>query len=278
MRGVAETAWVAEHLGEFGILDLRNSFSVYNEAHLPGAQYLHIETLRMSEGGVPCKMHAVPVLAAIFGQLGIGGDTPVLIYTTGPEDHLSGSYAAWSLLATGHADVRILNGGLRRWQEEARPITREFPSVHRVDYPAAFQSDLFADWRYVADRLDDPGVQLVDSRTPDGYEGQVGSTLRRGHIPGAISHNYLLDFSGQGVFRDEDELRHRYEKAGITPDKEIITYCETGREGSSVWFALKIILGYPRVRLYQASLTEWATRLDLPMVQGREPGGRKKAA
>lgn len=278
MHGIISTDELAGLLSDTAlrVLDCRSSFAVYEEEHIPGAQFLHIETLRMTEDGVPCKMHALPVLGAIFGQLGIGRETPVVLYTKDPRDQLSATYAAWSLAVTGHHGPRLLDGGLTAWERENRPLTRRYPAVSETRYTPRFVEACFADWRDVRDRLDNPGAVLVDSRTRAGYAGEAGSTMRRGHIPGAILHNYLWDFTAQGHYRPLDELRHRYAHAGVTPDKEIITYCETGREGSSVWFVLHYLLGYPRVRLYQASLTEWASLGELPMVIGNEPWGSEE--
>lgn len=280
MNGIISTAALAAELGHpmLRLLDCRSSFSVYEEAHIAGAQFLHIETLRMTEGGVPCKMHHLTVLRSIFGQLGINPETPVVIYTKDPRDQLSATYAAWSLAITGHPSVRVLDGGLSAWQREGRPIERRYPAIAETDYPPGFISAFFADWRYVRDNLENPGVVLVDSRTRAAYAGAAGSTMRRGHIPGAILHNFLWDFTPQGQYRMTEQLGARYRLSGINPVKEVITYCETGREGSSVWFTLKYLLGYPNVRLYQASLTEWAAIDMLPMVMGDTPWGEAQAA
>ena len=280
MAGIVSTEWLAGQLErpEVRILDHRGSFAVYEECHIPGAQFVHIETLRMSEGGMPCKMHALPVLGAIFGRLGIDDGTPVVLHATGSDDHLSASYAAWSLAVTGHQDFMILDGHYKKWAAENRPLTQLYPEIREVDYPVRFDESQFADWRHVRDRLYDPDVVLVDSRTRSLYTGATGPTIRLGHIPGAILHNYLWDFTRESTYHPLDQLRARYERKGITPDKEVITYCITGREGSAIWFMLKCLLGYPRVRLYQASLTEWAAMPDLPMVTGNEPWGEERKA
>jgi thiosulfate/3-mercaptopyruvate sulfurtransferase len=280
MHGIIATDELAEMLSSpaLRLLDCRGSFAVYEAGHIPGAQFLHIETLRMTEGGVPCKMHHLPVLSSIFGQLGIDAETPVVAYTNDPRDQLSATYTAWTLAVTGHLAARVLDGGLAAWQREGRRIARPYPSVTEADYPPGFMQAYFADRQYVRDRLDDPDVVLVDSRTRPAYAGAAGSTMRRGHIPGAILHNYLWDFTPQGHYRTPEQLHAKYVRDGIIPEKEVITYCETGREGSSVWYVLKYLLGYPNVRLYQASLTEWAAFDALPMVMGDLPWGEMRQA
>ncbi|HEY3378140.1 MAG TPA: sulfurtransferase, partial [Armatimonadota bacterium] len=279
MAGIVSTDWLTTHLDrpELRIIDARGSFATYEEAHIPGAQMLHIETLRMSEEGTPCKMLAPEVLGIIFGRLGVTVETPTVIYASNPKDHVSASYTAWSLAVTGNAQAVVLDGGLDKWEDEKRPLTQQYPRINFAAYQAQFNADIFADWQYVRDRLGDPDVVLVDTRSRDMYTGSSGPTQRRGHIPGALLHNYIWDFRHDGTYRPVEALRARYAGAGITPDKEIITYCVTGREGSAAWFLLKNLLGYPRVRLYQASMTEWTAHPELPLVTGSSPFGEQQA-
>lgn len=274
MAGIVSTEWLAGRLTRRNhrLLDIRGSFAQYAERHIPSAEYLHVETLRMSRGGVPCQMHSLPVLGAIFGQLGIAWDTTVVLYATDAEDHLNAAYALWSLYVTGNRDVFMLDGHLKKWVAERRQVTQEYPRVAETQYEARFDEEQFADWRYVRDRLGDPDVVLVDSRARSLYTGESGDTVRLGHIPGAVLHNYLWDFNRDGTYHALEAIRGRFERAGVTPDKEVITYCVTGREGSANWFLLKCLLGYPRVRLYQASMLEWAAHPELPLVTGEEPG------
>ena len=258
---------------EHRMLDARTNFALYEENHIPGAQFLHIETLRMTEEGVPCKMLPIAMLGIIFGRLGITVDTPVVIYATNPSDHLSATYIAWSLAVSDNHNFFLLDGDLGKWMAEHRPLTQRYPDVTEVYYQADFDSSVFVDWEFVYQNLHNENIVLVDSRIRSSYIGEMGPTQRLGHIPGAILHNYLWDFDPDGTYLPIDTLREHYEKAGITPDKEIITYCVTGREGSAVWFVLKYLLGYPCVRLYQGSLTEWSAKPWLPMVTGSDPWG-----
>ncbi|MHB9132241.1 MAG: sulfurtransferase [Armatimonadota bacterium] len=276
MKGVVSTEWLADHLNDPGlrILDMRGNFAVYEKNHIPNAQFIHIETLRMSDHGIPCKMHALPVLAEIFGRLGISTESSVIVHATSPADHLSASYGVWTLAVTGNQNGCVLDGHFNKWLAEERSLTQQYPPIEDATYRPVFNDDIFADWRYVRDRMNDSNVVLVDSRSRALYEGTTGPTMRLGHIPGAVLHNFLWDFSPQGTYLPEDTLRQHYEKQGVTPDKEIITYCITGREGSANWYILHRMLGYPRVRLYQASLTEWAAMPELPMVTGPDPYGK----
>ncbi len=273
MMELVSTTWLTEQLEQPWLrrLDLRGGFAAYETGHIPGAQLLHIESLRLSREGIPCQMLPVPMLAETFGRLGIGVATPVALYATRPLDQVSATYALWSLAVLGNPHTYLLDGGLDRWSAEARPLTQAFPAVTDTPFEADFQPDLYAGWEYVRDHLGYPDVALIDSRTARMYAGLSGPTQRRGHIPGAVLHNYMWDFAPDGTYLPLDTLRAAYEKAGITPDKEVITYCVTGREGSAVWFVLKCLLGYPQVRLYQASMTEWTAHPDLPVVRGLTP-------
>lgn len=271
-NAVVSTEWLGKNLNrsELRLIDARGDFVAYEKSHIPGAQLLNIETLRMSEGGVPCKMLPPNQLGSIFGRLGIA-DNPVVVYTNAPEDHLSATYVAWNLLATGHPKVALLDGSLSKWSAEKRPQSRSFPRVQTVTSTANFDSSIFADRAFVQQHLNDPKVQIVDTRTVEMYEGKEGPTQRLGHVPGAVLHDYLWDFGKNGTYLPLETLRANYRKAGITPDKEIVTYCNTGREGSAVWYVLHEMLGYPKVRLYQASMTEWTAYPELPLVMGKRP-------
>jgi thiosulfate/3-mercaptopyruvate sulfurtransferase len=123
-------------------------------------------------------------------------------------------------------------------------------------------------------------VVLVDARPPDQYAGDAGAQLRRGHIPGAINHYWQTDLV-EGEFaktwKPAEEIREEYRRQGITPEKQVIAYCNGGLESSHVYVTLRAVLGYPRVRVYDGSWTEWSEREDLPIATGSEPGAAPPA-
>ena len=145
-------------------------------------------------------MLPVPMLGIIFGRLGITVDTPVVIYTTNPSDKLSASYVGWSLAVSGNENFFLLDGDLRKWVDEERPLTQSYPEISELYYQAEFNGSIFADWAYVLERLHDVDTVLVDSRIRASYTGETNPAQRRGHIPGAILHNYLWDFSSNGTY------------------------------------------------------------------------------
>jgi thiosulfate/3-mercaptopyruvate sulfurtransferase len=179
----------------------------------------------------------------------------------------------WLFQYYGHENVKVMNGGRAKWVREGRPLTREVPVYTPTRYRAAerngairaFRSDVFAHLQ--------TGAPLVDVRSPKEYTGELlhmpnypqeGAT-RGGHIPGAanIPWSKAAD-PDNGAFKSAAELRQLYESMGVTPDKEIIAYCRIGERSSHTWFVLKYLLGYPNVKNYDGSWTEWGNLVDAP--------------
>jgi thiosulfate/3-mercaptopyruvate sulfurtransferase len=177
----------------------------------------------------------------------------------------------WILQSLGHRQVFLLDGGFFKWQLEQRPMAAHYPKL--VPAPPAHQS--FRPPRASLDdvrrALETRSAVLVDARPPDQFAGEAGAQMRRGHIPGAINHFWQEDLQQEGfghVWKPLGELRQPYERQGITPDKDLILYCNSTTEASHVYFALRNLLNYPRVRIYSGSWTEWAEREELPIETG----------
>jgi thiosulfate/3-mercaptopyruvate sulfurtransferase len=256
------------------VIDVRDDYTRYLESHLPRAVYLHVEELRAAERGVPNKLLGLASYAALFSRLGLGPDRPVVIYSAGETRDIDATYLAWILEGLGHPLVYVLDGGFGKWSIENRTMTRRYPAIEPTAFaPAAFTPER-ATLEDVRTALRARDVVIVDARNPDQYAGRAGAQLRRGHIPGAVNHFWQGDLTKVDfamVWKPREELRASYAAQGITPDKAIIAYCNGGLESSHVYFALHDLLGYPRVRVYDGSFTEWAERLDLPVKVGDEP-------
>jgi thiosulfate/3-mercaptopyruvate sulfurtransferase len=259
---------------DVSVIDARNDYTLYLESHIPRAVYLNTEELRAADGGVPNKVLGLPSYAALFSRLGIVAGRPVAIYSAGETRDIDATYVAWILEGLGAYPVYVLDGGFGKWTLESRAVTRRYPVIA----PSAFAPAAFAPERAtladVKGALAAPGVVLVDARHPDQYAGRAGAQLRRGHVPGAINHfwqNDLTKVAFATVWKSRDELRAAYAAQGITPDRTVIAYCNGGLESSHVYFALHTLLGYPRVRVYDGSFTEWAERLELPVKAGEDP-------
>ena len=267
-------ALFASRDSNLSVIDVRDDYTRYLEAHIPRAVYLHVEELRAAERGVPNKVLGLASYAALFSRLGLGTDRPVVIYSAGETRDIDATYLAWILEGLGHPSVYVLDGGFGKWSLENRGVTRRYPAIEPTAFaPRAFTPDR-ATREEVQAALGASGVVIVDARNPDQYAGRAGAQLRRGHIPGAVNHFWQGDLTKVDfatVWKPREELRTSYAAQGITPDRTIIAYCNGGLESSHVYFALHDLLGYPRVRVYDGSFTEWAERLELPVKAGDDP-------
>ncbi|HEY9014479.1 MAG TPA: sulfurtransferase [Gemmatimonadales bacterium] len=266
--------WVAEHR-QVKLVDVRTDVFTYLKGHLPGAVYLNPETLRASEGGVPTQLLSARSYQELFSRMGLSFDVPVVIYSAGETRNIDATFLAWLLAAFGHPRVYVLNGGYFKWQLEQQPIAVHYPKIRPVSFPLTFQPER-ASLEQVRRALADRSAVLVDARPPDQFAGEAGAQMRRGHIPGAINHYWQNDLTQEGfghVWKPETELRASYEAQGITPDRSIIVYCNSATEASHVHFTLRYLLGYPRVRIYVGSWTEWSERVELPIEVGKRGGG-----
>ena len=255
------------------VLDVRTDVFAYLKGHLPGAEYLNSETLRASEGGIPTRLLSGPAYRELFSRLGIALDQPVVIYSAGESRNIDATFLAWLLAGFGHPQVYVLDGGFFKWQLEQRPVVQPYPRLPVTSFPER-------PFRPEAATLDDVRraasgeTVLVDARPPDQYAGQAGAQMRHGHIPGAINHYWQDDLTQEGfghVWKAAEDLRQAYAAQGITPDKDIIAYCNSATEASHVYFTLRYLLGYPKVRIYVGSWTEWAEDQTLPVRTGAAP-------
>jgi thiosulfate/3-mercaptopyruvate sulfurtransferase len=254
------------------VIDVRTDVFTYLKGHLPGAEYLNTETIRASEGGIPTRLLSAETYRQLFSRLGLSFDRPVVIYSAGETHNIDATFLAFLLAGFNHPQVYVLDGGYFKWQLEQRPIAKHYPRLPVTRFPSiAFRPDT-ATLEDVKRALRDHDALLVDARPPDQYAGEAGAQMRRGHIPGAINHYWQDDLTQEGfghVWKSADELRAAYVSQGITPDKNIIAYCNSATEASHVHFTLRYLLGYPRVRVYVGSWTEWAELEDLPVAVGR---------
>jgi thiosulfate/3-mercaptopyruvate sulfurtransferase len=257
--------------GGVTIVDVRTDIGAYLKSHLPDAVYLNSETLRAGYGGVPNLLLPAASYRTLFSRLGVRMDLPVAIYSAGESRNIDATYLAWILAGFGHPAVRVLDGGFGKWELEGRPVTRKYPHFAPLKLAAREFTPERATLEEVRLALGRKDVVLVDARPPDQYAGEAGAQLRRGHIPGAINHYWQEDLV-QGefarVWKPSEEIRARYAAQGITSDKQIIAYCNGGLESSHVHFTLRGLLGYPRVKVYDGSYTEWSEREDLPIETG----------
>ncbi len=207
-----------------------------------------------------------------MGARGIGNDTTVVLY--GDKNNWFAAYAYWYLKVYGHEDVRILDGGRQKWIDERRELTTDVPSPVPARYSAKPADESIRARRdIVLAGLGDSRRALVDVRSqqefsgelmaPPGYEQEGAS--RTGHIPTAQSIPWAQAVRDDGTFKSPDELRELYEGKGVTPDKEVVAYCRIGERSAHTWFVLRELLGYPDVKNYDGSWTEWGNLVDVPI-------------
>jgi thiosulfate/3-mercaptopyruvate sulfurtransferase len=260
---------VADHLGDADvrILDTRSP-DRYVAGHIPGAVNLPVAEITGTLNGIPGMLAPVPELGKILGGRGMTRETWVVIY-----DDFGGDQATrvfWALEFLGHPRVGVLQGGFGLWQREGRPIARDQVTPAPLRYMPAPDPAKLADLAWVKAHLDDRGVILLDSRSPEEFDGEVPGrdVARPGHIPGAVNVDWVrnLTTSEPRQFKAGADLARLYRRAGVTPEKEIAVYCRTGVRASHTYFVLRL-LGYPRVRLYDGSFVEWAADPSLPVAR-----------
>ncbi len=252
------------------VVDVRQSWTSYLQNHIPQAVWLNVETLRAQQGALPFQFLPASHYAELFRRLGISREGRVVIYSAGDQADVDATFVAWLLHSAGATDVRVLDGGYAKWELDGLPLTQRYP--HGDLQGGGFKAGRFrpavASLEEVKAAVGGSGVLLVDARPPEQYSGSAGAQLRRGHIPGAVNHPWKDDLEKPDlalVWKSPEALKASYAAQGITPDRDIILYCNTGTEASHVYFALAYLLHYPRVRIFTGSWTQWSENETLPI-------------
>lgn len=264
------TAWADEHKDDRNVtlveVDVDNS--AYESGHIEGAVAWNWTTQLNDQ--VRRDILDRGQMQELLGQSGITPDTTIVLY--GDNNNWFAAYAYWQLRIFGHDKVKLINGGRVKWEQEGRSYTKEVPNVEAVEYKAndadlsirALQPD-------VAEAIKG-SVALVDVRSPQEFSGEViappGMTetaQRGGHIPGAVNIPWKQATNEDGTFKSPEELEKLYGDVGVTPDKDVITYCRIGERSAHTWFVLHELLGFENVRNYDGSWTEWGSMVGVPI-------------
>jgi thiosulfate/3-mercaptopyruvate sulfurtransferase len=254
------------------IVDMRTSLPDYLKGHIPNAVFLHFETLRIPNGGIPAQAPDRITLERLLGEnVSVSNNMWVVLYSE--NSNPNATYLAWTLDFLGHKKVGVLNGGWEKWVLESHPTTQEYPSLVPKKFFGKPIGEALADKKWVQSHLSSKDVVIVDARSPRQYSGEEGEEIRRGHIPGARNLFWETTLEGSEIktWKSKEHLQKLVSEMGIVRDKEIVVHCRTGREASHVYFTLKYVLGYPRVRNYRASWVEWSADRTLPIRTGSEP-------
>jgi thiosulfate/3-mercaptopyruvate sulfurtransferase len=277
---LVDTAWVAEHLDDptVRLVEADEDPLLYEVGHLPHAVKLdwHVDV----QDPVRRDFVNQADFAALLRRYGITNATTVVFY--GDKNNWYAAYSFWLFTLYGHPTARLMNGGRTKWEAEGRAYTQTMPTFAPTTYHASAPNLSIRAFRaQVEQGLGQANRALVDVRSPDEYTGkllhmvaypQEGAT-RGGHIPGAQSIPWASAANpADGTFKSAEELRAIYGGKGITPEREVITYCRIGERSAHTWFVLTQLLGYPRVRNYDGSWTEWGNLVGAPIAKGEEPG------
>jgi thiosulfate/3-mercaptopyruvate sulfurtransferase len=272
---LVSTDWLAAHLGDENVVvaEVDESPELYDEGHIPGAVKLHWRD--DLQDPVERDLIEKPEFEQLMSRLGISSTATTVLY--GDKNNWFAAYAYWYLKIYGHEDVRILDGGRQKWLDEGRELTAEVLEPEPAAYEARDRDESIRVFRdEVRAAIDTDGEALVDVRSPQEYSGELISppgyeqegAMKAGHIPRAESIPWAQAVQDDGTFKPARELRELYESKGITADKEVIAYCRIGERSSHTWFVLSELLGYPNVRNYDGSWTEWGNLVDVPIEKG----------
>jgi thiosulfate/3-mercaptopyruvate sulfurtransferase len=241
------------------LLDVRPAHA-FASGQLPGAVHLDVWGISLIDTD-PAPLRAfLWIIQHLLALRGVANDRPVVVY----EDD-SGVRAArvfWFLEFFGHPDVRVLDGGVRAWTGRQLPLSREPAPPTASEWTGTWQDSRLATWQDVEARLGRADVAILDARTDGEFCGTTVRAARGGRIPGAIHVEWTENLGDDGRFRSPGELRRIYERAGVTPDREVIAYCQGGYRAAHSYHAHRV-LGYPRVRNYLGSWKEWGDRAEL---------------
>jgi thiosulfate/3-mercaptopyruvate sulfurtransferase len=271
-EAMVSTSWLDEHLddAQIAIVEVDEDTAAYDAGHIPGGIALHWQQ----------ELHSPPQrdfvsaaeLAFLLGSKGIATEQTIVLY--GGNNNWFAAYAYWLCKLRGVERVKLLDGGRTKWELERRPMTADVPRRR----PAAFRTGrqrpelrIFRD-EMIARARSGLGM-LVDVRSPDEFSGKIMAPPHlpqeqpyvAGHVPGATNIPWSKAAREDGSFRSADELRTLYQDAGIVPNGGVITYCRIGERSSHTWFVLTELLGYPNVRNYDGSWTEYGSLVGVPV-------------
>ena len=282
---LVSTDWVAQNLSapNLRLVEVDVDTTAYDQGHIPGAVGWNWQT--QLQDNIRRDLIDKSTLEKLLGVSGISNDTAILLY--GDNNNWFAAYALWQLKYYGHKDVRLINGGRKKWLEEKRPLTKETVNVKPTTYRVsgtdeslrAYKEEVFS---IVEGRK--PG-QLVDVRSVDEFTGKIiappgmsETAQRAGHVPGAANIPWAQASNEDGTFKSFDDLKKLYESKGITGQDEVIAYCRIGERSSHTWFVLKYLLGYGNVRNYDGSWTEWGNLIGAPIVNETRAGQQESVA
>jgi len=269
--------WVEEHLDDpqVVLVEVDEDTTSYDKGHIRGAVKLNWTTDLQDQ--VRRDFVSKEQFEALLGDRGISNDQTVVVY--GGNNNWFAAYAYWYFTLYGHADVRLLDGGRKKWELDSRELTADVPDREKTSYTATAQDHSIRAFR--DEVVQAIGVKnLIDVRSPDEYSGRLlapahlpqEQAQRAGHIPTAANVPWSKAANDDGTFKSDDELKELYTEAGVDWGKDTIAYCRIGERSSHTWFVFHELLGEPNVKNYDGSWTEYGSLVGVPVAIGDEPG------
>jgi thiosulfate/3-mercaptopyruvate sulfurtransferase len=271
---LVDTQWAEDHLKDLKVRIAEVDYDAkanYELGHIPGAVLFDWK----NDINDPLTRNVLTKEACqnLLQNAGVNNDTTLLLY--GDFNNWFAAFAFWVLKYYGYKDIRLINGGRKKWLQEDRALTKDVPSYPKGNFAA---SDPDSKIRVFLDEVkravSAPALKMIDVRSPKEFSGEILAppeyptehAQRGGHIPGAVNIPWAQAVNdSDGTFKNTEELKQLYESKGITPDKEVIAYCRIGERSSHTWFVLKYLLGYPNVKNYDGSWTEWGNMIANPI-------------
>ena len=270
---LVSTEWLADNLDHSDLVVVESDEDVllYDTGHIPGA--VKVDWHMDLNDAITRDYLDGAQFAHLMSEKGIRRDSTVVFY--GDNFNWWAAYALWVFTLFGHPDVRLLDGGRKKWIDEGRPLGTDAPKRARSEYPTVDRGDgLIRAFRDdVMDHVHSGG-RLVDVRSPQEYNGELlhmpdypqEGALRGGHIPGALNVPWKRAANDDATFKSVDELGSIYrDEQGLAPENDIVAYCRIGERSSHTWFVLHHLLGFSRVRNYDGSWTEWGNLVRAPI-------------
>ncbi len=273
---LVDAEWVESHLDDPRVRVAEVDYDPaanYQLGHVPGS--VLFDWKRDINDPAHRDVLSAGQLKELFERSGVSPDTTLVLY--GDFNNWFAAFAAWVFDYYGIPNVRLMNGGRRKWIEEDRPLTQEVPHPPATHYPAPHPREslraYYEEVRGMLPAVENGTVAFVDVRGPKEYSGEMlappeystENAQRGGHIPKAVNIPWGLTVNEDGTFKSRTELEKLYRDHGITPEKEVVVYCRIGERSSHTWFVLKYLLGYPRVRNYDGSWAEWGNQIRSPI-------------
>ena len=269
---LVDTQWVADRANDpkVKIVEVDVDTAAYDTGHIKGA--IGLDWRKDLQARPIRDLLSKEALESLLSAKGISSDDTVVAY--GDNNNWFAAWFVWNLKYYGHKDVRLMNGGRKKWQDEGREVVTDAPTIKPTNYKAGQPNKAIRVLREeIFGVIGKGGVVLVDVRSPKEYSGELlapenlpqEGAQRGGHIPGAANIPWAQAVREDGTFKPVSELRELYQSKGVTPDKAVIAYCRIGERSSHTWFVLQYLLGYPNVRNYDGSWTEWGSLIGAPI-------------